>query len=98
MGVLRRAAVLVLLALSLGTSGVFATTARSEGPPRPVRTASRNAVALFDTLWSRVTGAWTKAGCTISPWGQCLPNSATQTQNADAGCRIDPLGSCSTGQ
>ena len=49
MGVLRRAAVLVLLALSLGTSGVFATTARSEGPPRPVRTASRNAVALFDT-------------------------------------------------
>ncbi|MEO6193811.1 MAG: hypothetical protein ABIS20_12435, partial [Thermoanaerobaculia bacterium] len=96
MRVPRKAAVLVLLALSLGTSGLFAAKAPSEG--RPAKTATRSAAHLFDALWGRVTGVWIKEGCRIDPLGRCSTNPAPQTQPADAGCGSDPLGRCSPGQ
>lgn len=96
MRVPRKAAVLVLLALSLGTSGLFAAKAPSEG--RSAKAATRSAAHLFDTLWSRVAGVWSKAGCGIDPLGQCSTSTAPSTQNADVGCGMDPWGRCSPGQ
>jgi hypothetical protein len=93
MRVPRKAAVLVLLALSLGTSGLFAAKAPPEG--RPAKTATRSTAHLLETLWGRVAGVWTKEGCRIDPWGQCSTSTAPQTQNTDAGCGSDPLGRCS---
>ena len=96
MRVPRKAAVLVLLALSLETSGLFAAKAPSEG--RPAKAATRSAVHPFDALWSRVTGVWSKAGCTIDPLGRCSTSTAPRTQNAEEGCMIDPWGRCSPGR
>jgi hypothetical protein len=110
MQVLRRAAVLVLLGLSLGTSGANAATARSEVRPQIARSAG------VGSWWNLLAGVWAKAGCTINPWGQCdaspsmlktkegpgtdplgrfVVNQAPNT--ADAGCRIDPWGQCLPG-
>lgn len=93
MRAVRKAAVLVLLGLSLDASGVFGATVRSERPPRLAQTASRSAVQL----WDLIRGVWIKAGCGTDPLGQCLPSSATQTQNTDAGCTIEPWGRCLPG-
>lgn len=95
MRVPRKAAVLVLLALSLGTSGLFAAKAPSEG--RPAKAATRSAVHRLEILWRRVTGVWIKEGCRIDPWGQCSTSTAPPTQNADVGCGMDPWGRCSPG-
>ena len=94
MRILRVAAVLILLGLSLGTSGASAAKARSEGRPRPARTV----LGSTAQLWDLVRGFWIKEGCRIDPLGRCLPSPAPQTQNTDAGCVIDPWGRCSLGQ
>lgn len=95
MRVLRTAAVLILLALSLGTSA-FAAKARPEVPSRPSRAAARSAAGVFAPLWRLAVDGLTKAGCTINPWGQC--GASAQTQDAEAGCGTDPLGRCSAGR
>jgi hypothetical protein len=92
MRVLRTAAVLVLLALSLGTSA-FAAKARPAVPSRPSRAAAPSAAGVFAPLWRLVVDGWTKTGCAIEPWGRC--GASAQTQDADAGCGTDPLGRCS---
>jgi hypothetical protein len=99
MRVLRRAAVLILLGLSLGTSGAAAAKARPEIPPRPARAATRSALGLFAPLWRRVTGAWAKEGCGLEPWGRCGTSTpgGTPNQDTDAGCGIEPWGRCSPG-
>lgn len=94
MRILRVAAVLVLLGLSLGTSGASAAKARSERSPHPAKTAIRSAVQL----WDLVRDVRIKAGCGTDPLGRCLPSLAPPTQNTDEGCRIDPWGRCSPGQ
>jgi len=93
MRVHRKAAALVLLGFSLGTSGGFAAKARVEGPPRPAEASTWSALG---PLWHRFTHSLLKAGCTIAPLGRCEPEPATQAQS-DSGCGIDPLGHCSTG-
>lgn len=94
MRVLRTAAVLILLALSLGTSA-FAAKARPAAPARPSRAAARSAAGVFAPLWRLAVEAWTKEGCTIEPWGRC--GASAQTPPTKAGCTIDPWGQCSTG-
>jgi hypothetical protein len=96
MRVLRSAAVLILLGLSLGTSGAAAAKARPEIPSRS-STATRSAPGLFAPLWRRVTGAWAKEGCAIEPWGRCGISNLGGTPTQDAGCTINPWGSCSPG-
>jgi hypothetical protein len=95
MRVLRKAAVLVLLGLSLGTSGVFAAQAQSEGPRHPAKVVTPGA-SYIAPVWHRFVGLWLKAGCTINPLGQCHSIPGTQSQS-DSGCGIDPLGRCSSG-
>jgi hypothetical protein len=91
MRVLRTAAVLVLLGLSLGTSA-FAAKARPEAPARP---AARSAAGAFAPLWRLAVDGLTKAGCTIDPLGRC--GASAPTQNTEAGCGMDPLGRCLPG-
>jgi len=95
MRVHRKAAVLVLLGLSLGTPGVFAAKARSEGPPRPATSVTRSAIHA-SPLWNRFLSDLLKAGCTINPLGGCGTNSPSQILG-DSGCTIDPLGHCLPG-
>jgi anti-sigma factor RsiW len=92
MRVLRTAAVLILLALSLGTSA-FAAKARPAAPARSSRAAAPSAAGVFAPLWRLAVEAWAKEGCAIEPWGRC--GASAQTQDADSGCGIDPLGRCS---
>ncbi|HEX9940664.1 MAG TPA: hypothetical protein VGG03_01510 [Thermoanaerobaculia bacterium] len=56
-----------------------------------MKPATRSFHDVLDRLGSLLTGIWSKAGCTIDPWGRCTPS----TPAADAGCTIDPLGGCS---
>jgi hypothetical protein len=90
MQTLRRAAVLILLGVSLGIPGAHAATARSEARSQ----ASRSATDRIGTWWNLAMGALAKAGCSINPWGQCQASTSTQAPNTDAGCRIDPWGRC----
>ncbi|MEO6196191.1 MAG: hypothetical protein ABIS20_24480 [Thermoanaerobaculia bacterium] len=91
---LRTAAVLILLALSLGTSA-FAAKARPAVPSRPSKAAAPSAAGVFAPLWRLAVDGLTKEGCTIEPWGRC--GASAPTQDADAGCGIDPWGRCSAG-
>jgi hypothetical protein len=88
MQVLRRAAVLVLLGLSLGISGAYATTARSEVWLETVPSATNQ----VESWWNLVKSALTKAGCVIDPWGQCGVNSSAQSPSTKEGAGTDPLG------
>jgi hypothetical protein len=98
MQVFRRAAVLILLGLSLGISGAHAATVHSEVRPGGSKTTPRGAIDRFGSWWNLFTGVWNKEGCRIAPLGRCGVSPATQTSNtADAGCTIDPLGRCLTG-
>ena len=93
MRVLRTAAVLILLALSLGTSA-FAAKARPV-PSHPSRAAARSASGVFAPLWRLAVDGLTKTGCSIEPWGRC--GASAQTQTTEEGCGIDPWGRCSAG-
>ena len=88
MRILRTAAVLILLALSLGTSA-FAAKARPEAASRP---AAGSAAGVFAPLWRLAVDGLAKAGCTINPWGQC--GASAPTLPTKEGCGIDPLGRC----
>jgi hypothetical protein len=90
MQVFRRATVLVLLGLSLGTSGAYAAAACPEVRPQ----AARSAADRIGSWWNLVMTVWTKAGCVIDPWGRCAVSPASQTPHARERCRIDPLGRC----
>jgi hypothetical protein len=98
MQVLRRAAVLILLVLSLGISGAHAATVRSKVQPVESKTTPRSAIERIGSWWNLFTGVWNKEGCRIDPWGRCVVNPATLVLNTtDAGCRIDPWGQCLPG-
>ncbi len=94
MRILRTAAVLILLALSLGTSA-FAAKARPEVSSRPSSAAARSASGVFAPLWRLAVDGLAKAGCTIDPWGRC--GASAQTQDAEEGCGLEPWGRCSAG-
>ncbi len=94
MQVLRRAAVLILLVLSLGISGAHAATVRSKVQPVESKTAPRSAIERIEAWWNLFAVAWNKEGCRIDPWGRCVVNPATQAPTTHAGCGIDPLGLC----
>jgi hypothetical protein len=102
MRVRRRAAVLILLALTLGTPWAEAS------PLRPARATSQ---VFLDYLDGLLTSFWLKGGCTVDPNGRCVTGSqpqkggctmdpdgrcvtGTQIQNPDGGCTIDPDGRC----
>ena len=96
MRVLRTAAVLVLLGLTLGAPWASAAQARSDIPQRELKRATPSALHLLDPWQSLITILLMKAGCRIDPLGHCAPGG-TQTQDTDAGCTIDPLGRCTPG-
>jgi hypothetical protein len=91
MQVLRKAAVLVVLGLSLGFSGARATPVR---PSHESKEATLNSFNRIEPWWSLVTRVLSKAGCSINPLGLCGVIPATQDPIIDAGCVIDPLGRC----
>ena len=92
---LRRAAVLVFLALALVAPSAFAKEGLSTKPQ--LRQVQQ--VGLLGNLWSFIARLLpaqgisptqnTDEGCRLEPLGLCAP-----TQNTDAGCRMDPLGAC----
>src|SRR5436305_13655379 len=93
MRVLRRAAVLILLGLNLGTPWAGATPPRSAAQSHPSRRAT--AQHVLDYLSGLLTSFWLQGGCTIDPDGRCAPG--TQLLNADEGCTLDPNGRCAPG-
>ena len=106
MRILRRAAVLILLGLTLGAPWAGAA------PPRPAaqnHLSSRSSTPknFLSYLSGLLTSFWLKGGCTIDPNGRCAPGSETgctidpngrctpRTQNLlDGGCTLDPDGGC----
>ena len=90
MRVLRRAAVLILLGLTLGTPWAGATPPRPAAQSHPPKRATVQHV--LDYLGGLLTSFWLKTGCTIDPLGRCAPG--TQILQVDGGCTIDPLGRC----
>jgi hypothetical protein len=103
MRVLRRATVLALLGLTLGTPWA-AASARLERAPGESMRAARVALGTLN-LWSLFASFWNKEGCTMGPLG-CPQASSTdegcgidplgcpQAPSTDEGCTIDPLGGC----
>jgi len=93
MRVMRRAAVLmILLGLSLGTSGIFAAPARSQAH-RPAKTAVRRGAGLFEVLWRGIVEGWMKEGPRIDPLGSSNSSNGTQIPDTKEGPGADPLGS-----
>jgi hypothetical protein len=90
MQVLRKAAVLVVLGLSLEISGAYASTTRSEVSPNQSKKVTWSTVDRIGPWWNRAIGILSKAGCSINPWGLC----ATQVPTNDSACTIDPWGRC----
>jgi len=108
MRIVRRAAVLILLGLTLGTPWAGAS---------PLRLAEATPRRVLDYLGGLLASLWLNGGCTIDPDGHCAPGAPVQgtntgctmdpngrctpgTQNpgTDGGCTIDPLGRCAPGQ
>lgn len=86
MRILRRAAVLILLGLTLGTPWAGAS---------PLRPAGASSQHFLDYLGGLFTTLWLKGGCIMDPLGRCTPGP--QPQNVDGGCTMDPLGRCAPG-
>jgi hypothetical protein len=79
----RRATVLILLGLTLGTPWAGASPLRLTGPT-PHR--------VLDYLGGLLASLWLKTGCIMDPNGRCAPGAPTQ--GTDGGCTVDPLGRC----
>jgi len=78
---------LVLLALC----AALLVPSFASAAPRSASTSwtSPEAENFTDWMWNALTSMWrTKAGCSVDPFGQCLPET---TKN---GCSIDPFGQC----
>ncbi|MFY9821205.1 MAG: hypothetical protein WAM82_07475 [Thermoanaerobaculia bacterium] len=89
MRAIRRASVFILLGLTLGISGAWASPPQPPAPGHVEKVfASQN---FFGSLGGFLTRLWLKAGCVIDPNGRCAP---APTQNTDAGCSLDPNGRC----
>jgi hypothetical protein len=87
MRIVRKAAVPILVALTLGTPWAGASPLRLTGPtPHHV----------LDYLGGLLASLWLKTGCTIDPNGRCAPGAPAQTTNG--GCTVDPDGHCSPGR
>jgi hypothetical protein len=77
----RRAAVLSVLALLLAAPWSTAEPRRHESQPR-----------LSAQLWSWLTAVWGDIGCIADPGGLC--RDAVPASQADIGCGLDPGGRC----
>jgi hypothetical protein len=91
MRIVRPAAGVLLLTLTLGASTVFAATT----PVTRQGVAAR--VVLLDQLRSFLVSVWSPAGCQIDPLGRCLPGTTTtqpHTLTVPMGCRLAPWGRC----
>lgn len=82
---LRRAAVLILLALTLCTPWAVAS---------PLRLAETTPHHVLDYLGGLLASLWLKSGCTMDPDGRCAPGAPAQS--TDGGCTMDPNGRCTT--
>jgi len=97
MRVLRPAALVVLLALSVGGPAAFAAPARATA--RPTRQEIAGAAGIVGRLRGLLVSLWRPEGCEIDPLGRCIRATqvkppAAVTPAGDAGCEIDPLGRC----
>ena len=85
----RRLSIVLALSAFLGTP-----LASLAAPHRamPGRAEIRlNELSPLTWLWSLLERAWEKEGCSIDPYGRCLPEPVTAPKN---GCSIDPYGRC----
>jgi hypothetical protein len=89
MRAIRRAAVFIVLGLTLGISGVWASPPQQQASRHVEQVSTPQ--NLFDSLGGFLTHLWLKAGCSLDPFGRCAP---MHTQNTDAGCTLDPNGRC----
>lgn len=86
-------ALCLVLAASLPLAG---TQQSGAAPPRPIATQAIAPVGLWALVWTTVHSLWTKAGCSLDPYGRCLP--ASPTPHLDGGFRVDPYGTCLPGR
>jgi hypothetical protein len=97
MRVLRPAALVFLLALSVPGSPAFAGPARAAA--RPARQEIAGAASIVGRLRGLLVNLWRPEGCEIDPLGRCIRAAqvkppAAVTPAADEGCELDPLGRC----
>lgn len=69
----------------------------------PASWTSPEAENFTGWLWNALTSVWRKNGCSVDPFGHCLPETTKAGCSIDpfgqclpvkAGCRIDPFGQC----
>ena len=92
---------------------VLAASLQASAAPSWSRAASHNAsvsetpLSLWSLAWRSVQSVWSKAGCSLDPYGRCLPSTLQELENGcsidpyghyrgseKAGCRLDPYGHC----
>jgi hypothetical protein len=82
------------LCLVLAAALPLAGAQQSATSPRPAATLEAAPAGLWTFVWRAVHSLWNKGGCSIDPYGRCLPGAP---QQIDGGCRLDPYGRCMPG-
>jgi hypothetical protein len=95
---LRRIATLALC-LILAASGPLAGKPQAGVTPKPAPSRLITIPSdFFSPLWSRLLSLWSQNGCSVDPYGRCLPSPVPAPPvHTEGGCRIDPYGQCLPG-
>ncbi|HVT16589.1 MAG TPA: hypothetical protein VHQ90_10490 [Thermoanaerobaculia bacterium] len=95
----RRTFALLVLATTLALSASWPGAAPAHAQPAALRPADSAVASWNPWTWLRavLARAWSKAGCSIDPYGQCIQGSTVTPPPAlrpKSGCSIDPFGQC----
>ena len=94
------------LGLVLVASGPLAGKTRTDIHPRATVTQESVSAPPWKVLWNLVLSlwspvedtnpSWTKGGCSIDPFGRCLPDQTPTggSPELEGGCSLDPGGAC----
>ncbi len=97
----RRKIAVLLLAGSLAASWALAEPPRTLPGPDRAGTFEWARLDLLTRFWNALTSLWGENGCSVDPFGRCIPGTRSGTSGAtttgDAGCSVDPNGRCIPG-
>jgi hypothetical protein len=90
--IVRRLVIVLALSALLGSPASSLAASRSSARHSRVPAATQTSLSWLRNAIVRI---WEKNGCSVEPYGQCLP--ATQRSVGDS-CSIGPDGQCVTGK
>jgi hypothetical protein len=90
--IVRRLVVVLALSAFLGSPATSWAGSRSAARHSRVPVAAQTPLSWLRNAIVRI---WEKNGCSVEPYGQCLP--ATTQESLDNGCSVDPDGRCVAG-